>query len=591
MIKKTFVVLFIVSLAFNLFSQTEITSKEIYEHISYLASDDLGGRFPGTEGDRKSVEYIVKQFSDAGLKPLFDNGIQDFNIHTKNKIVKASLKIDDEYCKLNVDYQPLMFSASGYFKGEAVFAGYGMKIQDSLYSWNDYEGIDVKDKWVIVLRGKPNVDDFPDLFFDNNTKEYIKVIEAQDNGAIGVIFVNGYSNYPEDNLIDPCFERFLSSSKIPAYSVKRHTADLIFKSVGTNLKKIEKSFEKDKKPNSFDLKVNMSSILEIQPVEVTTHNVAFYIEGRNPALKDEYIVIGAHYDHLGMGGCGSGSRKPDTIAIHNGADDNASGTAGVLELAEYFAGNPGINGRSLIFVTFGAEERGLLGSKYFVDNLPVPIEKIYAMVNFDMIGKYGDKLSIMGAGTAKEFDSLLRNTEHDTSVLKISPSPKAYSGSDHASFIAKGIPALFFYASTAEDYHTPEDDIDLVRQDNEADILNFAAKFITNLSNQNLNLTFEDIDNKGDKGLGKNHGAKIKLGIIPSFEDTNNEGLKISGVNKDTPAEKAGMQADDIITEINGLSVTNIQDYMARMQKIKPGDLADFKIKRNDEIIELKVQF
>jgi len=584
--KKTLLFSILFFLSYFSYSQTDITSNEIYNHIEFLAHDSLGGRFPGTEGDMMAANYIRNEFKVAGLELLFNDGFQNFDIQTKSKAVIKTLKIDNFSCKYEEEFQPLMFSASGTFEGEAVFVGYGFNIQDSTFSWNDYENIDAEGKWVVIFRGVPDVFGYPNDFFDDFTKPYTKVIEAQDNGAIGVIFINPNFSFPNDDLIQPCFSRVKQEANIPAFSVKRFTGDRIFRTIGKNVEELEQTIKRNNAPLNYDLSCTISAELKIEPVMITTQNVVGVLHGNDATLKNQYIVVGAHYDHLGFGGCGSGSMMPDTFAVHNGADDNASGVAGVIELAEYLSTQN--IGRSIIFITFGAEERGLIGSEYFVDNLPVDKDSIIGMINFDMLGRYNGKLSILGTGTAIEFDDLISQVEIDTNIIKIKTTSKAYSGSDHASFIKNSIPALFFYASTGKDYHTPFDDLEFLDTEKEADVLKFIADFTLLLSNNQNKLTFQEI--KTGNRTGNHHGNGVKFGIVPSFEDTGNQGLKIGDVVANGSAANAGMQANDIITSINDLPITNIYDYMARLQKLKAGEIAKVKINRNGNEIELNVQ-
>lgn len=589
--KKELIFLILIVGGLANFAQTEITSKEVQEHINYLASDELKGRFPGTKGDEMSANYIREDLKNNKLELLFEEGYQFFEIPTKSKVVgNKSLIIGSFSCKYVEEYVPLMFSPSGKFEGKTVFAGYGMEIETENHTWNDYENIDVKGKWVVVFRGSPLVKGYPKSFFDDYEDEYSKTLKASDKGAIGVIFINGYELYPDDLQVEPCFGRVSKKASIPAYSVKRFTGDRLLKYADKTIAEVEKEINETGKPISLDLDVTIKNDLTIGPVMVKTHNVAAVLEGNDKNLKDEYIVIGAHYDHLGFGGCGSGSRVPEEHGIHNGADDNASGVSGVLEIAEFLAANKDKLGRSIIFVAFGAEERGLLGSDYFVENLPVEQEKIYCMLNMDMIGKYNGKLTAMGSGTAAEFNDIFNSVDYDTAKLTLVLHDKPYSGSDHASFIKKQIPAVFFYASSGENYHTPLDDAKDIKPDEAAIVMQYIADAAIVLSNKNEKLTFVEVAEK-PKENGHGYGMKVKLGVTPSFEDTDNKGMKISAVSDGEPAENAGMKAGDIIIEINSEPVKNIYDYMERLKKLNPEEKSIIKINRDGEEIELEVEF
>jgi hypothetical protein len=288
-----------------------------------------------------------------------------------------------------------------------------------------------------------------------------------------------------------------------------------------------------------------------------------------------------------MGGYESGSRMPDTIAVHNGADDNASGTAGVLELAEYLAGHRDQLKRSIIFVTFDAEERGLLGSNYFVTHPPVPKDKIDFMINMDMIGRYNGAVSVMGVGTAKEAKKIFESIKYDTNQIKVKLYDKAFGGSDHASFIDQGIPAVFFYSSDAKDYHTPFDDIDKIKPKEEAQILNYIAQLAIKLSDYPGKFTFVHQKEKQQKGK---YGQGVKLGIRPSFTYSG-KGVKIDAVTSGGPADNAGLKPGDIIVAIGGKKVNNIFDYMNILENYKPGDKTTVEVIRNKQHKTFTVKF
>jgi Zn-dependent M28 family amino/carboxypeptidase len=322
----------------------------------------------------------------------------------------------------------------------------------------------------------------------------------------------------------------------------------------------------------------------MERLKVTTPNVIAIIEGNDPLLKNEFIVIGAHFDHLGFGGWGSGSRMPDTTAIHNGADDNASGTAGIIELAERLAASAKDFKRSIVVMAFGAEEMGLLGSQFFVSNPLIDLKKVKAMINFDMIGRLDpDKNSIMlaGTGTATEMEDFLANFE-ENSNLSFGHSPEGYGASDHASFYASGVPVMFFSTGAHEDYHTPFDDADKINYEGEKQILDYAYGIIVDLVNRDDNLTFQEAGPR-KKTTGYGRGLKVKLGIMPDFTSSENNGLGVGGVTNGGPASKAGMQKGDRIIAIDGLEIANIYDYMNRLKKLKPGQTISVDVIRNNE--------
>jgi hypothetical protein len=346
-----------------------------------------------------------------------------------------ALKFDDFEGIMNKDFMPVAYSSNGTINSNVVFVGYGFDIDQDSLKWKDYEGVDVKGKWVMLFRGDPEL--------DNNESKFIpyteirgKVLVAKDHGAAGVLVVTPVAVDKDDKLIGLHSENNDVTSGIPVINIKREVGDLLLKSSGFKLDSLEKILNKSRKPKTIILPVVVSASAGLIQKKARTENVIGMIEGSDPVLKDEYIVIGGHYDHLGFGGPGSGSRMPDTVAIHNGADDNASGTAMVIELAGKLAPEKNRLKRSIIFISFSGEEMGLLGSKYFTDHSPVDMKKIKAMFNFDMVGRFDkekNSISISGTGTSLEADSIIHIYEKNL-PFTVTHSPDGYGPSDHASF-------------------------------------------------------------------------------------------------------------------------------------------------------------
>jgi hypothetical protein len=322
-----------------------------------------------------------------------------------------------------------------------------------------------------------------------------------------------------------------------------------------------------------------------------TENVIGLLEGNDPLLKDEYIVIGAHYDHLGFGGTGSGSRVPDTIAIHNGADDNASGTAMVIELAGKLASVKNDLKRSVILVAFSGEEMGLLGSKYFVDHCPVDLKKIKAMFNFDMVGRFDkdkNSISVSGTGTSVESDSIVKRYEKGLSFA-VTHSPDGYGPSDHASFYSSNIPVFYFTTGAHTDYHTPFDDADRLNYEKEKEIGDFAYNIIMDVDDMSKALAFKASGSKEGSGRGGRR-LKVTLGIMPDFAGTEKQGLRVDGVTKGGPAYKGGILKGDIIISINGMKVRDIYEYMSRLGKLKQGQTISVEVIREEKNEVLLIQ-
>jgi hypothetical protein len=584
MIRKKLTILMLTAfVAVQSFSQSnpEITAGDLRYHIGLLASDSLGGRYPGTPGDRQAEKYIAARFSEAGLKLLCNNGLQEFKVVTDTRPGKNNkLQLDDFTAVMGKDFTPLSFSTNCSLKAPVVFAGYGFDINLDSLRWNDYAGIDVNGKWVMVLRGDPEPDNPKSLFADFES-ERVKALTAKDKGAQGVIFVTPEDIDKQDVLMHVQYDRTPANAGILVLSITRSLADHMLATMNDSIGSLVDRIKSNQKPSPMYMPVILDASAEIEMLEVTTANIVGIIQGNDPQLADEYIVIGAHHDHLGIGGPGSGSRRPDTLAVHNGADDNASGAAGVIELAQKLSANRQLLKRPVIIVAFAGEEMGLLGSKEFVKNPPVPLKQIKAMINLDMIGRLNPEtntISIGGTGTSVETDTII-NLLSQNRPFKIGRSSDGYGPSDHASFYSENIPVFYFTSGAHEDYHTPSDDAWKINYDGEVEILDMVYDLAVELSGRNEALTFKEAGSKQGVRYGRN--LKVTLGIVPDMVSSDNDGLGVDGVRKGGPAESAGIRKGDKIVSLEGQTVTNIYDYMARLSKLKPGQVATVEIIRD----------
>ncbi len=316
---------------------------------------------------------------------------------------------------------------------------------------------------------------------------------------------------------------------------------------------------------------------------IQTFNVYGKVEGRS----GKYIVVGAHYDHLGMGGKGSGSRRPDTLAIHNGADDNASGVAGMLFLAKKYAKRKDLV-HGIIFVAFGAEEKGIVGSKHFAENLGP--DKIVAMVNFDMIGNLrSNAITLGGTGTAKEMDEIIYWAEKENwNALKITRSAQGHGPSDHTSFYAKNIPVLYMTTGATEDYHTPDDDAYKIKYGGIDSVATFAAALISQIQKYPQGLTFTDTGSPQASPMRA--GFKVSLGLMPDVTGQVENGLRADLIVKGKPAYKAGMKNGDVIIQVNDIKIKDIEVYMKALGTLKKGEVAVVKVLRGKEELVFNVQ-
>ncbi|MHC1708481.1 MAG: M20/M25/M40 family metallo-hydrolase [Bacteroidales bacterium] len=568
----------------------EISLDKIKKDLYYLASDSMKGRRPGSLEAQMAAVYIRKQFENAGLKLLAEKGFQKFDVMYESRLGKMN-----EFSFLDVkgtpaqDYTPYSFSENARISALCAFAGYGFNIHEDSLTWNDYTGLDVKGRWVLILRGDPEPEKSDSRFLPY-TDERAKVLTAKDNGAAGVIFITGPGLDKNDTIVSLMYDKSGATAGIPVLNMKRSLADKLLRSSGKTVEELEKQLNDQRKPAGFQVPVEVKAVVQVVQQKAMTENVIGMLEGSDPVLKNEFIVIGGHFDHLGMGGPGSGSRNPDTVAIHNGADDNASGTVGVIALAEKFAASPDRPKRSMIFVAFTGEESGLLGSKYFTKNCPVDLKMIKAMFNLDMVGrleKDSGSVMISGTGTSLESMDLIQKYNKDLPfVLKFSP--EGYGASDHSSFYLENIPVFFFTTGAHDDYHTPFDDREKINYDGMKAVLAYMSDLITEVANSDKALTFQEAGPKGNQSRGTRF--KVTLGILPDFAGNDNKGLRVDGVKKDGPASKGGLLKGDVIVAMNGKEVTNINDYMYRLKDLQKGQTVNVDVIRGGKKVILLIQ-
>ncbi|HOW24342.1 MAG TPA: M20/M25/M40 family metallo-hydrolase [Bacteroidales bacterium] len=568
----------------------DIKVSELKEHVYYLASDSLQGRRAGTQGGHLAATYIRDQLRSYGLELLGEEGFQYFDIVTDATLGTSNeLMFDTVRPEPGTDFIPFSFSGNGSLTAPVTFAGYGFDFSSDSLSWNDYEGLDVNRRWVMMLLGDPETDN-PGSLFASHSDTWGKILKARDHGAGGILFVTPVKMDKNDAVAAMKLERSTSSAGIPVIHLSRKTANRMLAAQGRTIEELEARLNTDHQPASFQVPLEVSASVDIIYQTARAQNIVALLRGSEPFLNQEYIVIGAHYDHLGMGGPGSNSRALDTIAVHNGADDNASGVAGMLELAEELALNRNKVRRSILFVAFDAEEMGLLGSKYFLDQSKEWIGKMDAMINFDMIGRfYPDEkpLLIGGTGTASESETLL-DTLASHLDFRLTYSPEGFGASDHSSFYSRDIPVFFITSGAHEDYHLPQDDADRIRYEECRQIVSFAYDLVMEIDGRDASLTFQEAGPKEPPRYGR--GFKVTLGIMPDFTSTENNGLRVDAVRKGGPADRGGMLKGDVIVGLNGKTVTNIYDYMARLRDLEAGQAAAVEIIRNGERQFLLIQ-
>lgn len=314
------------------------------------------------------------------------------------------------------------------------------------------------------------------------------------------------------------------------------------------------------------------------PSELRTQNVVALLPGTDPALAGEYVVVGAHLDHLGRSA--AGALDPEAKdAIRNGADDNASGTAAVLELARLLARRPAK--RSILFVDFSGEELGVLGSQYFVEHPPVPLDRVQAMLNFDMVGRLRDsKLIVYGVATAAELPAIVDSANAGLG-LRVSALGDGFGPSDHASFYARGVPVLHFFTDLHDDYHRATDDVEKIDAGGEARVIALAERVLRSLADRPAKLTAVRATPRVMAGGGA--GSKVYLGTVPDMSASDGAGLRLSGVRPGGPADEAGLMAGDVIVELGGMAVKDLYGYSDALYSHRPGEVVEIVVLRNGE--------
>ena len=574
---------------------TEPDPAKYLEHVKYLASDQMRGRGDGTPELEKAGHYIAKQLHSFGLKPVNGKYYQPFQVTTsaelgnKNQLTvkngeKSALKFKD-------DFIPLNFSGSGHASGQIVFAGYGITAPE--YNYDDYAGIDVKDKIVMIFRREPQEYDEKSIFAGKNYTRHSqfdsKAINAKMHGAKGVIMLTDLSS--------TTLEKFGSSAGpdnagIPFVMLRADAAAPWVEKDGKTLRGIQEEIDKDLKPRSFPLPASVEAGLtvDITRKSKTVHNVLGYLPGKT----DEYLVIGAHYDHLGMGE--QFSMAPGLVGTtHPGADDNASGTAGVIELARYFSHQPKTD-RGILFLAFAGEEHGLLGSGYYVNHPLMPIGKAVAMINMDMIGRIRDgKVYMAGSGTGSTLKKIIEDAVPHSALTFDNSEQAGYGSSDHTSFTAAQVPVLFFFSGLHGDYHKPSDTWDKINATDATKLLAFVAELGGKLLNggrpQYVRVEPPKMGSHGaggDSGSGGGSGYGPDFGSIPDFSEPP-KGVRFADIRSGSPADKAGLKAKDILVGFDGKEIQNLYDFTYALRGKKPGDEVEVKILRGDETLAFKV--
>ncbi|CAN5406854.1 hypothetical protein BH10PLA1_BH10PLA1_00180 [soil metagenome] len=566
--------------------------------LDYLAADAQDGRGIGTEGLNRAGELIERQFVGDGLKPLpgLNGYFQPFTYSMgESPAPSTSLAANGVKAELDKTFRPLGITADGSFDAPLVFAGYGIDLgDDHTNDWNDYLDLDVKGKAVLVLRVEPRDKNGNSVI--SKTKAWsthatfaAKAKEAQERGAVAVLLVD-----PGTKGLLPFPSGSSEGITIPVINVTREWADSVLTAGGmASAAALKKQIDESLAPASHEVAgVTVSGNVKIIRKQTIVRNVVGVLPGEGP-LADEYVVVGAHYDHLGKG-------RGKTPEIFHGAEDNASGTTAMLETAARLTDLVHRNGpltRSVIFIGFTAEEEGLIGSAYFVNHPPVPLNKINSMVNLDMVGRVRDQtLYIGGGGTSLAFRDLLKTLDDASPLTLKSMGDGGLGPSDHMSFAQKKIPVLFFFSGLHPDYHRPTDTADKINRagiDEVADLTTGLVYWLTQMARQPYN---NAADAKGENvsiGFASTGDKRVTLGVVPDYTSGTSApdatGVKIADTVPDSPAAKAGLLGGDVVIKLGATDIESLEGLSAALRSAEAGKPTTVTIIRNGKTIELSV--
>ncbi len=546
---------------------------------------------------------------------------------------------------LSSDWTPLAAGGSGAFEIPLAFAGYGITAR--IEEYDDYASLIARGKAIIILRHEPQQENPHSVFDGNENSQYAalsrKIANASEHEAGAVLFVNdsldmrrnqtGYSTsldtaVREVGIVHDTFLKNTAASSeviekyrvevgrlandirksvddlagngdtlmgfdragdgsdhrsMPVLQIRRNVIDqVITQSTGHSIEQLESEIDKELKPQSIDLAGwKIRGRISTQRVEAASRNVLGLLKGQGE-FAGETVVLGAHYDHLGFGGVNSAA--PGETAIHHGADDNASGTAMLVEVARRLVAD-GPLPRSVLFIAFSGEERGLLGSAHYVDHPLVPLNDTVAMVNLDMVGRLdSDKLIVHGTGTSTRFEELVDQLAEQVG-FELAKEPGGFGPSDHSTFYAKKIPVLHLFTGSHPDYHRPTDTAEKINYDGMVRIADMVAAVVKELATQEKRPDYIEV---ASKQFVRGGGDRPYFGSIPDFGKPQ-KGYAISGVSKDSPAQRGGLLGGDVIVRLGESAVTGLEDFDSALRKIKAGEKVPVIVLRNGETVTLEV--
>ena len=593
-------------------SRAEIRADDIQRHIETLASEEMAGRLTGTAGEQAATAYVASIFEGLGLSPAGDDGtfFQAFaftagvSLGPDNALVlsnqatapgQAAPKAGPAYI-VDQDWRPLTFSKTGTFHpAEIVFAGYGLVAPeaDGHPAYDSYTHLDVQDKWVLVFRYLP---EGISQEFRQHLNRYAslrrKAMIARDHGARGLIVVSGPNAKVKDQLVSLSFDASLAGTSIGALSVMDALAQVWLQSAGKDLKTLQDTLDSGEPLMGFGLAdLSLGASIDIQQEKKTGRNVLARLAA-SPTPSASRVILGAHIDHLGTGhGANSLARGEEKGGIHYGADDNASGVAGLLEIAQFLAEQKAsgklVLQRDIVFAAWSGEEMGLLGSSHFTRTFrgqgdePTTLRpEVAAYLNMDMIGRLETNLVLQGIGSSPVWTELIE--QYNVPIgLPITLQNDSYLPTDATSFYLKKVPVLSAFTGAHADYHTPHDTADKINTAGAEKVVRLMAAVTRNIASRADVPEYREMD-KPAGGIGR-VSLRAYLGTIPDYAQGDIVGVKLSGVVKGGPAEQAGLQGGDIIIKLAGKKIENIYDYTYALDALSINTPAEIVVRREVE--------
>ena len=551
----------------------------LVEQVKTLAASEMEGRASGTPGARRAALHIAAEMQRAGLRAGGDDGTweQAFMVPTGIRLGEGNaLRLVAPSARalaLGREFVPLTVSADGVLEGDVVFAGYGITAPD--VGWDDYAGLDVRGRVVLVLEGEPRRADPSGPFRRPDAYHYVershKVINAREHGAAAVLLVAAPGG--ADAL--PALTGIGQPWSIFALAVSRAVADALLAPAGLTRAAAAAAVDAGPAPKSFAVPgARVALQVALVRERGRAANVVGILPGRDATLRDETVVIGAHYDHLGRGG--EGSLAPDALGrVHHGADDNASGVAAVLGLARAFAAAGGVP-RTLVFVAFAGEEMGLLGSTHYVRHPARPLDRTVLMVNLDMVGRLRERTLYIGGVDGGRGLRELVSAQAGGLTLALRGDP--FGPSDHTAFYSAGRPVLFLFTGAHADYHRPSDIWDKINGAGLAEVTAFAARVIDAVGTAPAPPTYVRI---AAPPSSVRAGYGPFFGVVPEFGEREGGGVRVGDVRAGSPAETAGVRAGDVIVTFAGMRVTSLQDFSFALRGRRVGDRVDVIVVRD----------